>query len=347
MRPFIDGIIRTDLTQLHGQVNDKGFAASRYLVTGGAGFLGSWLCDFISQANGSVVCVDDLSTGLTDNIDHLEGQSNFKFQKADVTNAQFNGTRYQAIVHMASHASPEEYQKHPIETLTVNSVGTQNLLELARKNDSTFLYTSTSEVYGDPTVIPTPEAYWGNVSSIGPRSCYDEGKRFSEALCMAYHRTYGLDVRIVRIFNTYGPRLRADGFYGRALSRFIRQGLSGTPITVYGKGEQTRSFCYVTDTTRALLMALTEPKMKGELVNVGNPNEITILKLAEKIKTITKSNSKITFHPLPPHDPQRRSPVIARAKEILGWSPLVSLEEGLRRTINWFKEKKRSGSKID
>jgi UDP-glucuronate decarboxylase len=343
MRPFMDSIIRTDLAQLLGQVGERKFSAHRYLVTGGAGFLGSWLCDFLSEANGIAECVDDLSTGLTENINHLESRSNFRFQKADVTQAKLNGTQHHAIIHMASHASPEEYQKRPIETLTVNSVGTLNLLELARKNDSIFLYTSTSEVYGDPSVIPTPESYWGNVSSIGPRSCYDEGKRFSEAICMAYFRTYGLDVRIVRIFNTYGPRLRADGFYGRALSRFIDQGLSGSAITVYGEGEQTRSFCYVTDTVRALLMALAEPRMKGEVVNVGNPNEITIIKLAEKIKDLTKTNSRITFHPRPPHDPQRRSPEITRVKEILGWSPAVSLEDGLRKTIDWFRERKQSG----
>jgi UDP-glucuronate decarboxylase len=331
LKTFFDTIVKSDLTTLHNEVAGGTFSGKKMLVTGGAGFLGSWLCDFLAESKALVDCVDDQSTGLMQNVDHLIGKSNFNFQKLDVTKG-VEGS-YDTILHLASHASPDEYQRHPIETLLVNSQGTQGLLELARKNDALFLYSSTSEIYGNALIIPTPESYWGNVSSIGPRSCYDEGKRFGEALIMAYYRAYGLDVRIVRIFNTYGPRLRADGFYGRALSRFIGQALSGSDITVHGNGEQTRSFCYVTDTVRAMLLTLNESRMKGEVVNVGSPHEVTILELAEKIKAITQSSSKITFQPRPVHDPQRRLPLLTRAKGILGWSPSVELDEGLRKTI--------------
>jgi nucleoside-diphosphate-sugar epimerase len=335
---FIDPIVKIDSDTIQKEIPGESYAGKRILITGGAGFLGSWLCEFLVAVNALVECVDDQSTGVQENIDHLSGQSNFRFRNLDVTQG-VNG-HYEMILHLASHASPDEYQKHPIETLLVNSHGTQNLLELARKNNAVFFYSSTSEVYGDALVIPTPESYWGNVSSIGPRSCYDEAKRYGEALIMAYYRTYGLDVRIVRIFNTYGPRLRADAFYGRALSRFITQALSGSDITVHGNGEQTRSFSYVTDTVRAMLLTLKESRMKGQVVNVGNPHEVTILELAEKIKRATKSSSRITFKPRPTHDPQRRSPDITRARELLGWSPRVPLEEGLKKTIEWFKNRK-------
>jgi UDP-glucuronate decarboxylase len=214
------------------------------------------------------------------------------------------------------------------------------MLELARKNDARVIFASTSEAYGDAQIIPTPETYWGNVNPVGLRSCYDEGKRFGEALCMAYNRMYGLDVRIVRIFNTYGPRLRSDGFYGRALSRFIDQALSGRDITVYGNGDQTRSFCYVTDTLRGILLAAIAREMKGQVVNIGNPTEVSILELAENIKALTRSSSEITFHPRPSDDPQRRCPDISKARGILGWSPTTTLEEGLRNTIEWFRQRR-------
>jgi UDP-glucuronate decarboxylase len=216
------------------------------------------------------------------------------------------------------------------------------MLQLARKNDAILIYASTSEVYGDPKVIPTPETYWGNVNPIGPRSCYEEGKRYGEALCIAYHRTYDQDARIVRIFNTYGPRLRPDGFYGRAISKFIDQALSGGDITVYGKGDQTRSFSYVTDSVTAILRVATRDEMKGEVINIGSPDEVTILELAEKINAMTKSRSKITYHPLPPDDPKRRCPDISKAKKVLEWSPTVKLEDGLQRTIGWFMERRRT-----
>ena len=240
---------------------------------------------------------------------------------------------------MAGHASPDEYQAHPIETLQTSASGTFAMAELARKNDATLLFASTSEVYGDTAIIPTPETYWGNVNPIGPRSCYDEGKRFAEALLMAYAKQYGLDVRVPRIFNSYGPRLREDGLYGRAMSRFILQALTNQPITVYGNGKQTRSFCYVTDTVTGLLLVTTTPKAKGEVINIGNAQEKTILDLATKIKENTRSNSEIIFHPLPKDDPKRRCPDTTKLEKLVEWKPIVNLQEGLNKTIQWFHSK--------
>jgi UDP-glucuronate decarboxylase len=281
-----------------------------------------------------------MSTGLRGNISHLIRNSRFKFLKRDVTKGPHSGLKCDLIFHLASHPSPEEYEKQPVKTIVGSSHGTLNMLEVARKNDAVLLFASTSEVYGDAQVIPTPETYWGNVNPIGPRSCYDEGKRFGEALCMAYNRAYGLDVRIVRLFNTYGPRLRADGLYARALSRFVKQAQSGADITIYGDGTQTRSFCYVTDTLAALLPAATRPQVKSQVLNIGNPNETSILTLAEMIIRITDSKSKITYHKLPTDDPRRRCPDISRALTLLSWSPHVGLKEGLSKTIKWFAAKK-------
>jgi UDP-glucuronate decarboxylase len=240
---------------------------------------------------------------------------------------------------MAAHASPDEYQAHPIETLSASSFGSASMAELARKNDAVLLFASTSEVYGDAEVIPTPESYWGKVNPIGPRSCYDEGKRFAEALLIAYHKQYGLDVRIPRIFNSYGPRLREDGLYGRAVSRFITQALTNKPLTVYGDGSQTRSFCYVTDTVTALLLLAASPKADGEVVNVGNSQEVTILELADKIKDLTGYASPVTFHPLPRDDPRRRCPDTGKLEKMTGWKPKITFEEGLKKTIDWFRGK--------
>ena len=334
----MDPVISSDLQSLKSELDKNAFQSTRALVAGGAGFIGSWVCDILVLANAVVHCVDNLSTGLLENVRHLSNIDNFRFTELDVAQSSPIDEKYELVIHLASRASPEEYQQRPIETLAANSQGTQVMLELARKSDATFVYASTSEVYGDAQITPTPETYWGNVNPVGLRSCYDEGKRFGEALCMAYYRTYGLDVRILRIFNTYGPRLRSDGLYGRALSRFIEQSLHGADITVYGKGNQTRSFCYIVDTITAILRVAAQEKMKGEVVNIGNPREITILELAEKIKAMTNSKSRITFHPQPPDDPKRRCPDISKAKKILGWSPSVTLEEGLRRTITWFAE---------
>jgi UDP-glucuronate decarboxylase len=248
--------------------------------------------------------------------------------------------KFDFILHMAGHASPDEYQVHPIETLQTSAVGTEKMAELARKNDSTLLFASTSEVYGDAEIVPTPESYWGKVNPVGPRSCYDEGKRFAEALLMAYCKQYGLDVRVPRIFNSYGPRLREDGLYGRAMSRFILQALTNQPITVYGDGKQTRSFCYITDTVTALMLLTASSKAKGEVVNVGNTQEVSILELAKKVKEITKCKSEIEFHPLPKDDPKRRCPDTNKLERLVGWKPTVSFEEGLKGTVTWFSQKK-------
>ncbi|MGD8506958.1 MAG: GDP-mannose 4,6-dehydratase, partial [Candidatus Bathyarchaeota archaeon] len=249
------------------------------------------------------------------------------------------------IFHLSGHASPDEYQQNPIETLRTSSEGSQNIAELARKLDATVLFASTSEIYGDAEIVPTPESYWGNVNPVGPRSCYVEGKRFAESLFMAYHKEYRLDVKIARIFNSYGPRLRGDGNYGRAVSRFTVQALTNQAITVYGDGKQTRSFCYVTDTVIGLVLLIASEKTCGKVVNIGNPEETAILELAQKIKRLTSSRSPLTFHLLPEEDPRRRCPDISLAKNILKWEPKVGLEDGLRRTIAWFR-KEQSQSEV-
>jgi len=333
---LIDQIIREDIGRIKRNLKKENFEEKGFLVSGGAGFIGSWLCDVLASYNLKVSCLDNLSTGVMRNIDHLVGKSKFEFVNSDV--CTFKTTdEYDYILHMASHASPEEYQKHPIETLRANSHGSVNMAELARKLDAKVLFSSTSEIYGDAEVVPTPETYWGNVNPIGPRSCYDEGKRFAEALFMAYHEQYGLNVKIARIFNSFGPRLREDGLYGRAVSRFIKQALTNEPITVYGDGTQTRSFCYVTDTITGLMLLIANEKTKGEVVNIGNSQEVTILQLASKVKELARSSSQLIFHPLPKDDPRRRCPDTSKMEMLLGWKPNVSFEEGLERTIAWFR----------
>jgi len=332
----MDRIICEDIENLKGDFKREEFDGKLILVTGGAGFIGSWLCDFFRSFNVEITCLDNMSTGRLKNIDHLSGKPGFNFVSKDVCNFK-SKIKFDYVLHLASRASPEEYQKHPIETLRANSLGSYKMLELARKNDSTILFTSTSEVYGDAQVVPTPETYWGNVNPVGVRSCYDEGKRFAEALFMAYHKEYGLNVRIARIFNTYGPRIRADGAYGRAVPRFISQALTDKPITVYGDGTQTRPFCYATDTATGLLKLLTSENAKGEIVNIGNPKEMTILELAQTIKQLTGSSSPLSFHPLPADDPKRRCPDINKAERVLRWSPNISLKHGLQKTITWFR----------
>jgi UDP-glucuronate decarboxylase len=337
-KSMIDKIISEDIKKIEAAVKGPAFAEKKVLVTGGAGFIGSWLCDALLSFGANVTALDDLSTGRTQNIDHISKNSKFKFVKSDVCNFH-EKEKFDFIFHMAGHASPEEYQVHPIETLQTSALGSFDMAEVARRNDATLLFASTSEVYGDSEIVPTPESYWGRVNPIGPRSCYDEGKRFGEALLMAYVKQYGLDVRIPRIFNTYGPRLREDGLYGRALSRFILQALTNQPITVYGDGKQTRSFCYATDTVTALLLLTASQKSKGEVVNVGNTKEITIVDLAKKVVEETKSESAIRFHPLPKDDPKRRCPDTSKLEKLVGWKPSVSFEEGLKRTIAWFSKK--------
>ena len=334
---MIDEIILEDIERIRSNLKKGDFEGKRVLATGGAGFIGSWLVDVLVGFDAEVDCVDNLSTGKMENIDHLLGKLKFRFINEDVCTFK-GGIKYDYILHLASRASPEEYQQHPIETLQANSVGSYNMLELARKHDSTILFASTSEVYGDAEVFPTPESCWGHVNPVGSRSCYYEGKRFAEALFMAYHTKYGFDMRVARIFNSYGPRLRAEGAYGRAVSRFITQALVNQPITVYGDGTQTRSFCYITDTIVGLLLLLTSQRTKGEVVNIGNPKEITISELAWKIKQLTRSASPITFHSLPEDDPTRRCPDIGKVERLLGWKPKIGLEQGLKRTIEWFRK---------
>ena len=314
----------------------------RSVVAGGAGFLGSHLCDLLLDRGDHVLCVDDCSTGTADNIAHLVGHDRFRFVEHDVVQpglddlvrSVWRGAPATRVLHLASPASPPEYLRRPIETLDVGSTGTRRLLELARRHGARFFLASTSEVYGDPLVHPQPETYWGNVNPIGERSVYDEAKRFAEALTMAYHRAHGLDVRIVRIFNTYGPRMQADD--GRVVTNFVNQALRGDPLTVFGDGSQTRSFCYVDDEVRGL-MAVLEGPLTGP-VNVGNSREFTMVEFAEMVLELTGSTSKIERRPLPSDDPKLRQPDITVARERLGWEPTVQLREGLERTIAWFRE---------
>jgi UDP-glucuronate decarboxylase len=337
---MMDNIISQDLNKIKSTVKAADtFTGKKVLITGGAGFIGSWLCDVLIGFGSEVTVVDDLSTGRVKNIEHLMNNSKFKLIESDVCSFKTED-KFEVILHIAGHASPDEYQVHPIETLQTSAKGTENMAELARKNDAMLLFASTSEVYGDAEVVPTPESYWGKVNPIGPRSCYDEGKRFAEALLMAYFKQYGLNVKVSRIFNSHGPRLREDGLYGRAMSRFILQALTNEPITVYGDGKQTRSFCHITDTVTGLLLLSSNAKAKGEVVNIGNTQEVTILELAKKVKEITKCKSNIEFHPLPKDDPKRRCPDTTKLEGLVGWKPNLSFEEGLKRTIAWFSQKK-------
>ncbi|MDD5428960.1 MAG: SDR family oxidoreductase [Candidatus Omnitrophica bacterium] len=307
------------------------------LITGGAGFLGSHLCELFLAKGHRVICVDNLLTGKTANIRHLAKNKDLEFVKQDVSKALGVPGPVNYVLHFASPASPPDYMKYPIATLDVGSRGTRNALDLAESKRAVFLMASTSEVYGDPLVNPQPESYWGNVNSIGPRSCYDEAKRFSEALTMAYHRYRKVDTKIVRIFNTYGERMRKND--GRAIPNFACQALANKPITVYGDGSQTRSFCYVSDLVDGIYRL--SASAEHEPVNIGNPNEITLLTLAKIIIKLTGSKSKVIYKPLPVDDPKVRRPDITKAKKILKWSPKVRLEEGLARTINYFKASAR------
>jgi len=306
----------------------------RVMVTGAAGFLGSHLCDRFLQEGHEVIGLDNLITGNIRNLEHLSGNPRFRFIKHDVTEYIFLSGQLDALLHFASPASPIDYLELPIQTLKVGALGTHKALGLAREKGARLLIASSSEVYGDPLVHPQPETYWGNVNPIGPRGVYDEAKRFGEALTMAYHRSHGVDTKIVRIFNTYGPRMRARD--GRVVPAFINQALEGKPLTIFGDGTQTRSFCYVADLIegiyRLLLSDLNEP------CNIGNPHEMTITAFAETILRLTGSKSEIAYEPLPTDDPQVRQPNITLAKERLGWEPKVTLDEGLAKTIEYFQE---------
>ncbi len=310
----------------------------RAVVTGGAGFLGSHLCDLLIERGWDVVCFDNLVTGSEENVTHLSGHARFRMVLHDVTRPMAVDGSVDAVFHLASPASPVDYLRLPIETLEVGSLGTRNTLELAQAKGARYLLASTSECYGDPEVSPQPESYWGHVNPIGPRSVYDEAKRFSEALTMAYHRARAVDTRIVRIFNTYGPRMRLND--GRVLPNFVYQALRGEPLSVYGDGKQTRSFCYVSDLIDGIYR-LWE-RGRHEPVNIGNPREMTILEFAEMVLRYTGSKAGIAFEPLPVDDPKRRCPDITRARELLGWEPKVSLEEGLPPTVEFFRRVRAS-----
>ena len=303
------------------------------VVTGGAGFLGSHLCDKLLKEGLRVVCIDNLITGNINNIAHLVGKENFNFIKHDVTNYIFIPGKANFILHFASPASPVDYLQLPIQTLKVGSLGTHKALGLAKEKKARFLLASTSEVYGDPDVHPQPEEYWGNVNPIGPRGVYDEAKRFSEALTMAYQRYHNVETRIARIFNTFGTRMRAKD--GRAIPNFIMQALRNEPITVYGDGSQTRSFCYITDQVDGLFKLLMSDE--NEPVNIGNPEEISVLEIAKEIIKLTKSKSKIIFEELPVNDPKVRQPDISKARKKIGWKPIINREDGLIDTIEYFK----------
>ena len=305
----------------------------RAVVTGGAGFLGSHLCDYLIERDWEVLAIDNLVTGAEANVRHLAKHPRFRLVRQDVSRYVEVPGPVDYVLHFASPASPIDYLKLPIQTLKVGSLGTHNTLGLALAKKAKYFMASTSECYGDPHVTPQPESYWGNVNPIGPRGVYDEAKRFAEAMVMAYHRAHGVDTHIVRIFNTYGPRMRLND--GRALPNFVYQALSGQPITVYGDGRQTRSFCYVSDLIDGIyrLMQVDE----HEPVNIGNPHEITILEFAERIRTLLGSSVPIIFEPLPQDDPKQRCPDISKARRLLGWEPKVNLEEGLRRTLEFFQ----------
>ena len=303
------------------------------LVTGGAGFLGSHLCERFLQLGFKVLCLDNLITGSLRNIEYLLKEKRFEFINHDVSKHIKVKGNIHFILHFASPASPADYLNYPIQTLKVGSLGTHNSLGLAKEKKARFLLASTSEVYGDPLVHPQPETYWGNVNPIGVRGCYDESKRFAEALTMAYHRVHKIDTKVVRIFNTYGPRMRLDD--GRVIPNFIYQALNNKPLTVYGKGSQTRSFCYIDDLVEGILRLMRSNT--NDPVNLGNPNEFTILQLAKLVIKLTGAKIRISFKPLPQDDPRQRKPDILRAKKLMGWQPKVKLEDGLKKTIEWFK----------
>lgn len=305
------------------------------VVTGGAGFLGSHLVDLLLARGHRVIAIDNFVTGSVNNIAHLGGNPGFKFIQQDVTEFIFLDVPVDYVWHFASPASPIDYLKLPIQTLKVGSLGTHKALGLAKNKRARFLLASTSEIYGDPLVHPQKEDYWGNVNTIGPRGCYDEAKRFAEALTMAYHREHGVDTRIVRIFNTYGPRMRLND--GRVVPAFISQALNNRPLTVFGKGGQTRSFCYCSDLIEGIYRLMNT--LGVEPVNIGNPHEMTVLEFAHEIIKATGSRSKVMFKPLPQDDPKQRRPDITRARERLRWEPKVSLTEGLSKTIEYFRDK--------
>lgn len=335
------------------EIEDISFNKRTILVTGGAGFLGSWVCDVLIKQEANCICLDNLSSGRFENIAHLMDRDNFRFINHDISEPIFFGLTHHPkgicvgdikkidiVMHMASRASPFEFKKYPIEIIKSNTLGTMNALEVAKAHNALFFYTSTSEVYGNPPSewVPTPEEYWGNVNSVGPRSCYDESKRAGEAIIKAYELEHNLKTKIVRIFNTSGPRIRYGPEYGRVIPNFIHQALNDEDITVFGDGSQTRSFTYVVDEIEGILKMVGKLEAMGKVINLGNDEDFTILELAKIIIELTNSKSKIVLKSLPIDDPERRKPVLKKAKELLNWEPTTTLRDGLKKTINWFKD---------
>ena len=334
------GIIEEDVNFLVNRLDKDGisFSGKSVLVTGGGGFVGSWICDVLIKQDAKVICVDNFSSGLKENIQHLNGNKNFKLVNHDISHPIIINKKIDVVMHLASRASPFEFSKFPIQILKANTLGTWVALGIARKHDAKLVYASTSEVYGDPDpkYVPTPETYNGNVNPVGPRSCYDEAKRAGEAFVIAYLIQHGLDTRIVRIFNTYGPRMRPGDLYGRVVPRFIEQAINGQPLTVFGDGTQTRSFTYVTDLVEGILRTAFFPRAKGDVINLGNNTEIQIINLAKIIIRLTGSKSEVVFLDLPEDDPKRRCPNVSVAKSVLDWRPITDLQDGLKKTIKWF-----------
>jgi UDP-glucuronate decarboxylase len=334
-------MIEEEIKQVSESLREKGinFEGQSILVTGGAGFLGSWVCDVLVDQGAEITCIDNLASGRKGNIEHLSEKANFKYLNHDISKPIYFDEKVDLIFHMASRASPFEFAEHPIQILKANTLGIWVALGIAKEHGARFFYTSTSEVYGNPDAefVPTPETYNGNVNPVGPRSCYDVSKRAGEAFVTAYNTQHSLDTRIVRIFNTYGPRMRSDDIYGRVVPRFIDQALANKPITIFGDGSQTRSFTYITDQVEGILRLAGTDGLEAPVVNIGNTIETSVLDLARRIISLTDSDSELTFHPLPIDDPDRRSPDITRAKELIGWSPKVGLEDGLRRFIEYMR----------
>ena len=318
-------------------LGDISFEDQRVLVTGGAGFLGSWMCETLITSGAYVTCIDNFASGQISNIESLMDNERFRFIRHDISSPLPIDKHLDYVFHMASRASPFEFEHYPIQILKANTMGVLVALGIAKKHNARIVYTSTSEVYGNPDIIPTPESYNGNVNPIGLRGCYDEAKRCGEAYVIAYRRQHHLNTRIARIFNTYGPRIRMDGIYGRVIPRFMNQALAGKSLTVFGDGSQTRSFTYLTDQIEGLLRLAALDAAEGKVINIGNINEITVIELAKQIISQTGSTSSVTFHALPEDDPLRRRPDISKAKRILGWEPKASLETGLKRMMDWIK----------
>jgi len=337
------GVVEKDIDLLVGSLNEQGisFEGLSVLVTGGAGFLGSYICDVLIKQRAEVTCIDNFSSGRMENIQHLTGLENFTLVEHDISQPKFFDKHIDLVLHLASRASPFEFARFPIQIMKANTLGTWVALGIAKEHDARLVYTSSSEIYGDPDPenIPTPESYTGNVSPVGPRSCYDEAKRAGEAFINAYRIQHGLDTRILRIFNAFGPRIRPGDIYGRVVARFIDQALSDRPLMVFGDGTQTRSFTYVSDMVEGILRAAWVTEASGEVVNLGSTAETRIIDLAETILRLADSDSRIEFHPLPADDPKRRCPDISKAKRLLLWKPKTGFEEGLQRTIAWFRGK--------